>query len=391
MTDPFLSSEEYDERAHALYNEGKYDEALDVLRQGLALYPTAVELHVGLGYARLARDEFAWARTAFVESLSLDAEHEDALAGLGEVLLKFGRRDEALDTFRRTLELGYQDDVELMLQIGRALFREGLIEEARDYFEVAVKEQPENAEAVACTGYALHRLGDDDGAAAALRRALQLDGDHVEARIYLGNLLYDRGDFEAALYHLERSTPEDHWDELGMYRLIELKKQIFRLGDADPELAPWKTRIEELETEPDAIDDLLAEVEERVQEEELSRGQLDLFPDGDAGSSDWRDIAPGFNSVSAPIEAGPSHQPSPADGTPHRIVTSEGREIEGTWEDIVRRLRDASGEFAGRSVRDFMAAVATRQYRTTGIRISARDAESFIRGSEHAGLLRILG
>ena len=83
MPTPFLSSEEYDERAHALYNEGQYDEALSVLREGLTLYPQAVELHVGIGYARLAREEFAWARKSFEEALILDAEHEDALAGLG--------------------------------------------------------------------------------------------------------------------------------------------------------------------------------------------------------------------------------------------------------------------------------------------------------------------
>ena len=59
MASPFLSSEEYDERAHQLYNEGQYDEALDVRREGLALYPNAVELHICVGYARLARDEFA--------------------------------------------------------------------------------------------------------------------------------------------------------------------------------------------------------------------------------------------------------------------------------------------------------------------------------------------
>jgi Flp pilus assembly protein TadD len=59
MPTPFLSSEEYDERAHQLYNEGQYDQALDVLREGLALYPHAVELHVGVGYARLAREEYA--------------------------------------------------------------------------------------------------------------------------------------------------------------------------------------------------------------------------------------------------------------------------------------------------------------------------------------------
>ena len=130
MTNPFLSSEEYDERAHAFYNEGKYEDALAVLKEGLSLYPHAVELHVGLGYARLAREEYAWARRAFDEALGLDAEHEDALAGLGEILLKIGQQDAALAAFRQTLTLGYQDDIELMLQIGRALFREGLIEEA---------------------------------------------------------------------------------------------------------------------------------------------------------------------------------------------------------------------------------------------------------------------
>ena len=371
MSDPFLSSEEYDERAHSLYNEGKYDEALDVLRAGLALYPTSVELLVGMGYARLARDEYAWARRAFADALAVDEEHEDALAGLGEVLLKFGRRDEALATFRRTLELGYEDDVELMLQVGRALFREGLIEEAREFFDVATREAPENAEAVACTGYALHRLGDDDGAAAALRRALQLDADHVEARIYLGNLLYDRGDFEAALYHLDRSTPEDHWDELGIWRLLELKKSIYRLADDDAELKPWEARLQELAGEPDAIDELLAEIEGGEEEP-----QLELFA----------------AEATPPTERTDDPQVPPArhESGRHSVVTSEGREIDGTWDEIVSLLRDASSEFAGRSVDDFMSAVSRRQYGKTGVRISAGDAESFIRGSADAGLLRIV-
>src|SRR5207302_758722 len=64
MSDKFLSSDEYDERAHQLYNEGQYDEAIDTLREGLGLYPDSVELLVGMGYARLAREEYAWARRA---------------------------------------------------------------------------------------------------------------------------------------------------------------------------------------------------------------------------------------------------------------------------------------------------------------------------------------
>jgi len=202
MSSQFLSSEEYDERAHQLYNEGQYDEALETLREGLGLYPHAVELHVGVGYARAAREEFAWARKAFEEALVLDPEHEDALAGLGEVLIKFGQLDAAVRCFRQTLELGYHDDVDLMLQIGRAAFREGLIEVAREFFEIAAQQVPDSAEAVALTGYAAHRLGDDDAALKALRKALQLDAEHVEARVYLANIV-DEAEERASQNQLE--------------------------------------------------------------------------------------------------------------------------------------------------------------------------------------------
>jgi tetratricopeptide (TPR) repeat protein len=369
MPNPFLSSEEYDERAHALYNEGQYDEALDVLREGLSLYPHAVELHVGMGYARLAREEFAWARRSFDEALVLDAEHEDALAGLGETLMKFGQQDAAVRCFRRTLELGYQDDIDLMLQIGRALFREGLIEDSKEYFEIAAQQAPDNAEAVACVGYALHRLCDDDGAISTLRRALQIDNDHVEARIYLANVLYDRGESEAALYHLDRSTPDDHWDELGIWRLLELKKSIYRLPDDDPELQPWEQRLQELAGEPDAIDEMLAEIEQAADEsgdDHEVRNQLELF-----------------GAMLADAE-------SKTETEPHRVVTQDGRQFEGTWDDIVSRMRDASTDFAQHSVPDFMAAESRRHFRSTGVRISAQSAEAFVRGSADAGLLRIV-
>jgi tetratricopeptide (TPR) repeat protein len=161
MPTPFLSSEEYDERAHQLYNEGLYDEALDVLREGLTLYPNSVELHIGVGYARLAREEFAWARRSFEEALVLEPEHEDALAGLGETLMRFGQEEAAARCFNRIFELGYADDLDLMLQVGRALFREASSRERTElfqlslrFFEEAARQAPESAEAVACVGYA---------------------------------------------------------------------------------------------------------------------------------------------------------------------------------------------------------------------------------------------
>src|SRR5439155_17391144 len=171
MSDPFLSSDDYDERAHQLYNEGQYDDAIDALREGLGLYPHAVELHVGMGYARLAREEYAWARRAFEEAVALDPDHEDALAGLGEVLLKFGDRTGAVGCFDRILALGFRDDHDLMLQIGGALFREGVLDQARRFFEVAVTAHPDSADAAAWVGSASHRLGDEGSSLYCPRRA----------------------------------------------------------------------------------------------------------------------------------------------------------------------------------------------------------------------------
>ncbi len=369
MASSFLSSEEYDERAHQLYNEGNYDEALATLREGLGIYPNAVELHIGVGYARLARDEFAWARRSFEEALILDPDHEDGLAGLGETLLKFGQGEAARRTFAHIRALGYDDDIELMLQVGRALFREDEMDEALEYFEVAVRQAPDNAEAVSLVGYAQHRLGRDDAALDSLKRALKIEPELAEARIYLGNLLYDRGDFEAALYQLDRTAPEDHWDELGIWRVIELRKSHLRLADGDATLEPWESRIAELTPAIDAMDEMLSELETRFNEqaEREARDQLELFGTLLGQFSDHR------------TQEGP-----------HRAVFSDGRGYEGSWEEIVEQMRDASATAAHRTTAEFMQSEARRGFSLTGMLIPTGDAESFVRGCADAGLLRIV-
>ena len=234
MPSPFLSSEEYDERAHQLYNEGNYDDALDAPRRARHLSERGRA-------ARRRRLCAARPRRVRVGAAHLRGSARPRPRARGRT--RRARRDAAplradaaaMKAFRRILELGYEDDIELMLQVGRALFRDGLIEDAKEFFEVAVQQAPDNAEAVAMVGYAQHRLGDDDAAMETLRkRARSSTPSIAEARIYLGNILYDRGEYEAALYHLDRTKPEDHWDELGIWRLMELKKSHLRLPDDDP-------------------------------------------------------------------------------------------------------------------------------------------------------------
>jgi len=371
MSDPFLSSDDYDERAHQLYNEGQYDEALETLREGLALYPHAVELHVGMGYARLAREEYVWARRAFGEALGLDPDHEDVIAGLGEVLLKFGERAAAVGCFDRILALGFHDDHDLMLQVGRALFREGVLDHARRYFEVAVTAHPESADAAACVGYAAHRLADEGGALHWLRRALDLDAAHAESRVYLANLLYDRGEYEAALFHLERTNPDEHFDGLAIWRLIELKRTVYRLPENDPELVPWHRRLDDLAAVDDPDELMLAEIEA-------------TGPDGQVRDPRQLEL---FGTLLTELKGMRTRSGT---GEIHRVSTLTGVTYVGTWEEIVWQMKEDAAEWADGSLEDYMAASARRGRQQTGIAIPATDPESFIKGSADAGLLRIL-
>lgn len=372
MSDAFLSSDDFDEQAHQLYNEGRYDDALAILKDGITLYPHCIELHVGMAYAYLAREDYAWARRSFAHALSLDPDHEDGLAGVGETRLKLGDRDGAIHAFERILQLGFGDDPDLMLQVGRALFREGHIAPAHRFFDLAAQAHPESADAAASLGYASHRLGRDGAALYWLRRALQLDAEYSEARIYLANLLYDRGESEAALHHLERTQPEEHFDELAIWRHIELKKTLYRLPDEDPELAPWIARLNDVAGEPDAIDMLLAEVEAQQ-------------PDGTPRDPNQLEL---FGVLLTELHA-MQKKPTVAVEV-HQVTTLAGATFRGSWEEILLQMKAAEQEWVQASLADYMASLARRGQTETGVIIPVTTAEEFIRGSAEAGVLRII-
>jgi Flp pilus assembly protein TadD len=351
MPTPFLSSEEYDERAHRLYNDGEYEAALETLKEGLHFYPHSVELYVGLGYARLAREEYAWARESFTRALVLDPEHEDAMVGLGESLLRFGRHEESLELFRRARDQVCGEDVEIMLSIGRALYRETLYEPARDVFEETVRAHPQNAEVIAGLGYTLHRLGDEDGALRQLRRALRKDSSFHEARIYLGHLLYDRGEWKAAHDALEQVPPSEHWDPVAIWRLLELKRALYAIEPGHQDILSWERRLEELESQADATESLLAEVELKFMEP----SQLELFV------------------------------PTEASEEPHRLTLPDGTVHAGSWLDLVMQLRDTRGA-AGENVADFMRRLADEAESIGAMPVASDDPEGFVRGCARAGL-----
>ena len=97
-----------------------------------------------------------------------------------------------------------------------------------------------------------------------------------------------------------------------------------------------------------------------------------------------------FGALLSDLAGQKKESPAVEDTAAHEVLTREGEQLHGTWEDIVQKMRDLNASFAGRSTQEFMQTEARRGYSLTGITIPTHDAESFIRGSADAGLLRIV-
>jgi len=280
------SCERYDREAQRLSEAGEYDAAVRLLGEAVGLYPGSPELRVSIGYAHLASEDYAWARRAFDNALALEPDNEDALAGLGQVLLKFGERQRAYRLFDRLLELGFGDDAELMLMAGRALSGEGLYQRAEIFFRRAVDADSDSPDAAAEVAWMRQARGDPDGARAWFERALELDASMVDTRARLAHLHYEQGRFGEALAEFERIPPPEMWEALTAWRTIELLRAYGGLSIDSPRLDPYLARLEELSGDASPEEELLAEIEAGGASPGGARNQLDLFGPARAAEDD---------------------------------------------------------------------------------------------------------
>jgi hypothetical protein len=138
-------------------------------------------------------------------------------------------------------------------------------------------------------------------------------------------------------------------------------------------LKPWDDRLSELASDLDDVDELLMELDPRhasdeaAREAQIARGQLELF---------------------GTLLSGLAEQKEDVD-VAHQIVARDGTKFAGSWEEIVMRMRDTLGD-PSHTMEDFMRRAARRGFRETGVQIPTHDAESFIKASADAGLLRIV-
>lgn len=146
------------------------------------------------------------------KALELDPQFYPALNNEGTLLERQRKHREAAEAFSKAIAIG-SDDSEGYINLGHVLYEEGQYQAAVEPLNQGLKRSPNSATGNFFLGSVYLKLQDTDKAEPLLRRACELDPEHLPAaHLQLANLYLKRREYFAARIQLEtylRQNPSD--------------------------------------------------------------------------------------------------------------------------------------------------------------------------------------
>jgi tetratricopeptide (TPR) repeat protein len=164
--------------------------------------------YLSLGFVFYERGYYEQAEQFYGRALKDDPDSAEALYGLGSAYLQQQKTSQARECFQKSVQLHASYPGTLpnsWNNLGILAAREGNYDQAIDYFERALKIDPEHSIALQNLGSAYRQKKDWTLAKSALQRALAVNPDDPEANYSLGMVYAQQDDAEHAQEYLQRA------------------------------------------------------------------------------------------------------------------------------------------------------------------------------------------
>ncbi len=190
----------------------------------------AAERHRQRGARLLKARRPALAITAFGEAIRLDPRNGDAHHALGCALLDVGRIEDAIEHLRLATVL--RDDAAAFHSLAVALRRQHLDDEAAAAYRRAIELDPTLSEAHVGLADLLEAGGESEAAAQSLRTAASLMPSDGLGSVYLARALMIEGDFVTAEAKLREAAALDPTDDEVIRNLGHTLARLGRFAEA---------------------------------------------------------------------------------------------------------------------------------------------------------------
>ena len=199
-----------------LWNQKKLDEAISCHRKAIEIDPKNAKAHNGLGLALTDQKKLDEAIAAFHKAIELDPKCAAAHSNLGIALNAQKKLDQAIAAFHKAIEIDPKN-AGAYSNLGRLLCDDlKEYDKAIECFRTAIKLDPKLADARRNLNYALAQKGwglvnssdpkrrDPKQALEAVKEAVELAPQSVDAWLWMGWVQYRIGNWRASIEALEK-------------------------------------------------------------------------------------------------------------------------------------------------------------------------------------------
>ena len=197
-------AEKTSSEGYELYMQGSYDEAIQLLSEGIEKYPDYADLYTNRAMAYFESGDAEAAMEDLSRSLEIEADNPEAYSNRGYIELAYGEYQLAIADFYQAIELrGFFEQEDGLyytyLNLGTALNQIDQHAEALLVYERALEIHPEDPELLNAVGLAKRTAGDLEGALETLNKAIELDQHYAYAYINRAGIYLAMGNLEKGL------------------------------------------------------------------------------------------------------------------------------------------------------------------------------------------------
>lgn len=194
---PVISEEDALSRAAQAIKEGDTDKALFYLVRALQFRPENVELLVQIANIQMSRQNFVFAKRAFLMALHHDAGHSRALEGLGLIYMAEGNDEAAVNELTMAV---VNDDSLWRAHNALGVYADKVEDYATaiQHYDLALSINPQAAHVLNNRGYSRYLAGDIQGAALDFYEAANNRG-FSRAWVNLGKIYAEEGLYRDAI------------------------------------------------------------------------------------------------------------------------------------------------------------------------------------------------
>src|SRR5438874_2590201 len=260
--------------AQVFVDQGRSVDALDLLARAHKLAPENTDVIFLLARVSMSQNYFEDAIPLLESGLKIAPQRADLHAALGESYFMSGKAAKAIEEFANLIHL--DPSARSYAFMGLSYRHLGRFDEARNYFQEGLKQDPRDASCLFNMGYIEERQGNHARAEELFQQALRSNPDYSEALLELANLRIADKKLEEAAALLRRYLKVSRNAASGYYKLAMVERGLHQRDAAERDLNVFQTLSKDASPGPYPYQHLFDYLDNRSNLSPQARTQQDL-------------------------------------------------------------------------------------------------------------------